>query len=55
LPAATSHVEKYFFQRLSAVTLKKVLGRIVVLDTALLHDDDALAQTFDFAHVVGGE
>jgi hypothetical protein len=30
-------------------------GRVVVLDAAFLHNDDALAQTLDLAHIVGGK
>ncbi len=38
-----------------AVTRQQFCRRVVVLDAAALHDDDALAQPLDLGHVVRGE
>src|SRR6516165_6657892 len=49
---ATRNIEENVFQRFAAIACKQARRCIVVLDTASLHDDDALAQTLYFAHVV---
>src|SRR3954447_2082171 len=54
--AAPAHnVEEYLFERFTAVADEQTLRGVVVLDAAALHDDHALAQPLDLAHVVGGE
>src|SRR3954452_9261496 len=54
--AAPAHdVEEYLLERFAAVADEQTLRGVVVLDAAALHDDHALAQTLDLAHVVGGE
>src|SRR6185503_14007531 len=55
MAATTSDVEEHVFERVAPVALEQARGRIVVLDAAALHDDDALAQTLDLHHVVRGE
>src|ERR1700748_3620851 len=47
MTAAAGDVEENLFQRIASVAREQALRRIVVLDAALLHDDDALAQTLD--------
>ena len=49
------NVEEYLLERFAAVADEQTLRGVVVLDAAALHDDHALAQTLDLAHVVGGE
>src|SRR3954451_8199594 len=54
--AAPAHnVEEYLLERFAAVAYEQTLRGVVVLDAAALHDDHALAQTLDLAHVVGGQ
>src|SRR5436853_6302412 len=53
--APARDVEKPLFERLTSIADEEPLRRVVVLDAALLHDDDALAQALDLGHVVGGE
>src|SRR5256885_182439 len=55
LAAAARDIEEDFLQGLAAVAREKVVGRVVVLDAAALHDDDAFAQPLDLVHIVGGE
>jgi hypothetical protein len=44
VPAAAARpLEEHVLQRLPAITGKQALRRVVVLDAAALHDDDALA------------
>src|SRR5512141_879753 len=53
--AAARDVEEHFFQRLAPIAVEQAGRCVVVLDTALFHDDDALAQPLDLGHVVRGE
>src|SRR6185503_9749509 len=53
--ASACDVEEDLLQRRASVTREQAHGRVVVLDAAELHDDDALAQAFDLAHIVRGE
>jgi len=53
--AMSCDVEEHVFQGLPAVALEQPRRGIVVLDTAAPHDNDAVAQAFDFGHVVGSE
>src|SRR3954452_2322716 len=48
-------VQKHLFQRGAVVAGHDGFGRIVVLDTAALHDDDAVAEPLDLEHVVRGQ
>src|SRR5215468_5022352 len=48
-------VQKHLFQRGAVVAGHDGVGRVVVLDAAALHDDDAVAKPFDLEHVVRGE
>src|SRR3954470_19719351 len=50
-PAARD-VQKHLLQRGAVVARHDGFGRIVVLDTAALHDDDAVAEPLDLEHVV---
>src|SRR3954454_17547286 len=49
------NVEEYLLERFAAVAYEQPLRGVVVLDAAALHDDHALAQPLDLAHIVGGE
>ena len=53
--AAARDVEEHLFERLAAVAVEQARRRVVVLDAARFHDDDALAQALDLGHVVRGE
>src|SRR3954468_24689507 len=53
-PAARD-VQKHLLQRGAVVARHDGFGRIVVLDTAALHDDDAVAEPLDLEHVVRGQ
>src|SRR5882757_6075644 len=53
-PAARD-VQKHLFQRGAVVAGHDGFGRVVVLDTAALHDDDAVAEPLDLEHVVRGQ
>ena len=53
--AAARDVEENLFQRAPAVARQQPLRRVVVLDAAVLHDDDTFAQPLDLGHVVRGE
>ncbi len=55
IAVAARDVEKNLFQRAPAVARQQFCRRVVVLDAAALHDDDALAQPLDLGHVVRGE
>src|SRR5207302_7260370 len=50
-PAARD-VEEYLFQRGAVVARHDLVGAVVILDAAALHDDDAVAQPFHFQHVM---
>ena len=45
-------VEKHFLQRRAVVARHDLVGAVVVLDAAALHDDDAVAQPLHLQHVV---
>jgi len=49
---AAGDVEKHFLQRRPVVAQHDLVGAVVVLDAAALHDDDAVAQPLDLEHVV---
>src|SRR4029077_14533757 len=55
LAGAARDVEEHLFQIAAAVAVDQLRRRIVVLDSASLEHDDAVAQPLDLAHVVGGE
>src|SRR5687767_560736 len=52
MTAAARNVEEHLLQILAAVARQQLRRRAVILDAALLHDDDALAQPLDLVHVV---
>src|SRR3954465_1698128 len=45
-------IEKHFLQRGPVVARHDLVGAVVILDAAALHDDDAVAQPLYFQHVV---
>src|SRR6476469_6830527 len=53
--ASARDVEEDLLQRRASVTREQPHWRVVVLDAAELHNDDALAQPFDLAHIVRGK
>src|SRR5258707_10341700 len=55
LNAAACDVEKYFLQRRPVVAGHDAVRGVVVLDAAAFHDDDAVAQSLHFEHVVRGQ
>ena len=55
LAAAARDVEEHLFEIAAAVAREQARRRVVVLDAAALHHDDAVAQPLDLAHVVRGE
>src|SRR6266849_6780786 len=52
---AARDVEEHLFKGLAPIALQQPRRRPVILDPSLFHDDDALAEPLDFAHIVGSE
>src|SRR5215470_3260848 len=53
--AAARDVEEYLFEGMAAIALQQLCRRAVILDPSVLHDNDALAEPLNFAHIVRGE
>src|SRR5579885_2276196 len=45
-------VQIHFLQSLATIARQQSLRRVVIIDAAVLQDDDALAKTFDLVHVM---